>query len=362
MAKEIKKIEELPVIVNGKEEMVPKGKYAGFIANELTMALKVDIKKANIVDLLEQVAKGQELDPSNPPEWQKVYDRLVKDVDRAAELLQERADALLAQQEQEKQDKIEKEKAEDKLVEVAQNTDVTATFSNMSKLFDLGNMDRIVPKGKVTDEQLVGALATSLAMDNFTNWAKGDLVNLLMERGHEGAMVKMSESAGIPYKSLYRMAATAKVVTADERREGVSFTTYAEIANARIDKDEAKQTEAIAGLIARVGAEGEGAIKTAQDARGAVEAAQGKTGPASNTSTAPNTEKDDFIVFGVDSDPDRVVRSKGLPDALKEGALCVIHKKTGKRMVGKKWVDLDEYKAPEATPAAADKKKGAKKK
>jgi hypothetical protein len=153
------------------------------------------------------------------------------------------------------------------------------------------------------------------------------------------------------------MAITAKQVPPDKRRAGVSFTAYAEIANARLAEDKSVSLRKREELLLQVGQ----SIRTTQEARAAVEFAQGKTTPPTNAGNAPDLEKDMFVCIGNEEDPEYIVKSKGLPDTLRQEAITIIHVKTCKKLVGNKWAEIGEYVPPTVAKETGKAKKGGKK-
>lgn len=367
MAKTELNVEKLPLKVDGKIEMVPRRQYANHKASELAIRHKQDVKKTQVSDMIDMIVAGKELEADNEPIWVTVYDEIKKDIELAQERNKEAVEEANRKAEETKTAEAEKAAEAKRLVEVAHTVDIGETFANLSKNFDLGNMDRCIVKGNVSDELVVGALVAGLKMEEFSNWAKGDLVLELEKRGRENVMVELCKETGIPYKSIYRMAITAKNVPPDKRDKNVPFTTYAEVANARFSKDEAedvKKREATLALVAPKAADEKknvGKVTTALEARKAVQAAQGKEPPKAPDPNAVNDEKDLFlIIIGGD-----VKKSIGFPTSLEadENVMMIIHAKTARKAYGtgakRKWTALDEHKEPE--PKKEEKKEDKKK-
>lgn len=354
--KEKLNIDNLPVTIDGKIEMVPKRQYCNHMAVTLSMKTKIDIKKNNVSDILDMIVAGKELEDGNEPVWFDVYKKLKEDIDLGQEKNREAIEEANQKTAEEAKAKEEKDAEEKRLVEVAQKTDVALTFSSLSENFDLGNMDRCVANEGVTDDQIMEALAAGLKMDNFSNWAKGDLVAELEKRGHENAMVTLCEQTGIPYKSIYRMATTARNVPPDNRLSGVSFTTYAEVANARFSKDETANQKLLTQTIEKIGEKtgnekkDTAIINTAQEARKAVRTAQGKTAPLPPDPMAVDLEKHDFLIVRDGS----LSASKGFPFSVAGETDCsIIHLKTARVCYdekGKKWTPIEKHEEPVKEP------------
>lgn len=382
-------VDSLPLTIAGKIELVPRRQYVNHRAQELTIQYKADIKKGSVSDMIDMIVAGKELDSEAPDYavWSKVYDAVKNDIDLAQDKAAEAVEAANQAAEAEKLKKEQSELAEKRLVEVATSTDVASTFATLADKFDLGNMDRCVPKEGTTDEDLMSALVAGMGMENFSNWAKGDLVSELEKRGHEKAMVTLCESTGIPYKTVYRMAITARNVPPDQRKAGVSFTTYAEIAMAKFTSADGKalapekNKEKVAELVEKIGekvktgdekADAEAnakVITTAQEARKAVQTAQGKQAPTPPDPNRVDYEKDKFIL--VNHDAGTVETCTAFPHSVADDdSFIIIHAKTGRKSYDykvktkeSKWSPLEEYQhpapEPEAQPAApATKGKG----
>lgn len=383
MATQKPQIEQLPLVIEGKTEMVPARQYYNHKAQTLTIKYKSDIKKKDVEAMVKMIADGKELEEGNEEVWTKVYADVKEDIELAQDKVQEQ----IAAEEEAARIKKEQEEAKDAgekaLVNFAANVDVAATMASLGDLFDLGQMDRCVPKGDVSDEQLMGALVVGMKMDNFTNWAKGDLVAELEKRGHENAMTSLCEQTGTPYKSIYKMAVTAREVPPDMRKPGVSFTTYAEIASAKFSEDPAihkSKMEEIVGKIgekpAKTGDEKADAaaaatvITTAQEARAAVKAAQGKT----VTPPDPNKvdlDKDTFFIVSHDLEDLGTKVCTGFPTQFAGDDIektQIIHARTARYMhtysdkKGPSWTPLDKYEHPKPAPAEPEKPAAAAKK
>lgn len=359
--------ETLPLTIEGKIEMVPARQYANHKAATLTIRYKVDVKKGQITDLITMIAAGKELDENNEEVWHKIYAEIKEDIELAQDKMEEQVrlqNEEAAKKKEEEEAKIVEEK---QLVQYATGVNIAETMATLGDLFDLGNMDRCVPKGDVTNEQLMGALVVGMNMDNFSNWSRGDLVAELETRGHEKAMVELCEITGVPYKSIYKMAVTAREVPPDMRKPGVSFTTYAEIASARYSKDDKEDKAKKEALIGKIGEKvitgdekkdavaNQNIITTAQQAREAVKIAQGKPTVAPDPN-AVNLEKDLFFVVNHDVTDFGVKTATGFPFSLADKdaeQIEIIHVKS-KRVAygftkknGPKWTALSEHKEPE---------------
>jgi hypothetical protein len=377
MSKETKyNVENLPYKLDDKIELIPRRQYMNHKASDLTIRHKVDVKKSAVSDIIDMIVVGKVLDEGNEEQWYKIYDEIKADIELAQTKNAEQIEAANAAAEQKKQQEAEAKEKDAKLVEVANTTDVATVFASLGEHFDLGNMDRCVPKEGTTDETLMSALVAGIKMEEFSNWAKGDLVCELENRGRVNAMVALCESTGIPYKSIYRMAVTARNVPPDKRDPAVGFTTYAEVANARFSKDETKNKEVLAQTIAKIAPKSgdekkdAGVITTALEARKAVQAAQGKEPPTPADPNAVDLEKHWFAVVDYDARETRAV--VGYPKSREnEDGVDIIHLKTARRAYFKgnklNWTALDEHKEPpteeeaKAADAAAKKKADAEK-
>lgn len=356
-------VENLPLTIDGKIEMVPRRQYCNHKAQTLTIKHKTDIKKGPVSDMIDMIVAGKELQEGNEPVWEKVYEEIKEDIELAQDKNAEAITAANQAAEEKKQAEEALVLKEKQLVEAATSTDVTKTFASLGDKFELGSMDRCIPKGDVSDADLMSALVAGMAMENFSNWAKGDLVSELEKRGHENAMQKLCETTGVPYKSIYRMAVTAREVPPDSRKPGVSFTTYAEIANARFSTDEAKNKAKLAEVIAKVGEKkltgdekkdataNANIITTSQEARKAVQIAQGKTITAPDPNKV-DLEKDSFII--VDTEAGSIQTCTGFPAILAgNDGVVIIHAKTQRKSYdakGNKWTALDKYTHPAPEP------------
>lgn len=356
--------ENLPITIGGAEHMVNKSKYAKHIANELSITLKADIGQKNVIDLIQVIEAGKPLSSDNPEEWHKAYAKIETDIKRAQEIIAENDLEAKKKAEEQAAAAATKEKNELALAEGAKSINVSESFSRMGELFDLGeSLDRCVVKEgvEVSDADLMAGFATALRMGEFSNWAKGDLIVQLEDRGHDGAMQKYCEATGTPYQSVYRMAVTARAVKPTERVKGVSFTSYQEVATARLDKDEKINDTKRAELLNQVG---KGAFENAAKVREAVKAAAGKTPPPPKDPMAVDKEEDIFIV--VNYDERNTSQHVGLPAwALNDSSIELIHARTVRAItdtVGNRLAELPKAKDPNPPQAATPEpvKKGGK--
>lgn len=392
------KVDELPLTINGKTELVRQNQYAAHKATGFTASLKVNVTKKDVTDMIDMIVAGKELDQESPDNgvWIQVYEEVKADIELAQDKFEER----VAEEERKKQEEAAAEKAKQdralSLVTTASSVDKTLAFASLGEKFDLGaNLNQCVPKEGTTVEDALTGLVASFNMAEFTNWAKGDLVAWLESKGEEQAMVILCQQTGIPYKSIWRMAATARAVPPEKRDPAVSFTTYSEIALADFSKEKkligdkaaeynkATREELLAKVApapAKTGNEEADkaakaqVITTALDARAAVAAAQGKVviPPDPN---AVDLEKHSFLVF--DTEDKTVSFTKGFPKSLDKEGYIIVHEKTNRSAEGfgddRKWIALPEHKepapvaatapaaaAPAATPAAEPAKEEAK--
>lgn len=373
---------EFPVEIDGKIHFVKKGDYAKTLSGQLAISLKAEIKRDHVTQMLDAIEAGKkELPPEAPEEIQKLWDRVNEDWTKAVEEVerkeQEAADAKAAKEAE------EKKKAEEEQELFLSVKDNNADIGTFSKMFDTGGeaMDRFIPKGNIKDEVLFAAFNSSFKLAEFSNWMKGDLVVALEDRGHLNVCAKIAEERGTPFQSIYRAAKTARVIKPEDRKPGVSFTVYAEIANGRLTKEagekgDKEHKENLAALIEKANTLGEDgkSILTSQTARDEVKKAQGKPTSSGGGSDVPPEDDPKAIFLVIDTQAEsgqEVVFHKGFPKDLYASGAIVVNPKTNKRFaengfrkdVANRWLEIAEYKPAEApAPAAAAKKKAAKKK
>lgn len=345
--------ELFPLSIDNKIEWVKRGQYAKQAAETQAIKLKSDIKKAHIEEMLDACEKGvTEMAAEAPDEMKKTYDRVRSDWDDAVQHV-----ADLEQEEKDKKDaeeKAAKEKEDKENALVESTKESTLSLADLSKTFDTGaNFDRFIPRKDVDDATLLTALKAGMGMSEFSNWMIGDLVVALEDRKQLGVVAKLAESMGKNYSNIYNAAKTARNVPPDKRTKGVSYTIYAEIANAKYSE---KPEEHKAKMIELVDKAASGEIKSSQDAREIKNKAAGKTAP---TPKLPEEdEKHEFIV--VDHAQELVQVTAGFPKELFDNGAIVIDKRNGKVFQSfrakpeNRWADLTIYKKPEApAPAAA---------
>lgn len=355
MSKEIIVPELFPLTIDGNIQWVKRGVFAKQIAETQAIKLKAEIKKSHVEEMLDQCEKGTtEMSPEAPDEMKKTFDKVRSDWDDAVQHVSD-----LAAEEQEKADAVEKEKKEkeDAEIELFESVkDETASLADLSKLFNTGDgMNQFTPKGKVTDQQLLGAFNTSLKLGEFNNWMKGDLVVELENRGQLGVVMKICEATGQPYANVYNAAKTARNVPPEKRTKGVSYTIFAEIANAKYSDKPEEHSAKMEALVDKAAA---GEIKSSQEARELKNKAAGKKAP--ETKLPEEDEKHEFIV--VDIAQGLIQACVGFPKELFTEGATIIDKKTGKMFQSFKakpenrWAELPIYtapKPPEAAPAKA---------
>lgn len=355
---------EFPINIEGKVQWVKKSEYAKAISSQLAIKLATDVKKSHIDQMIEAIEAGKkELGSDTPEEFVKVFNKVQEDYAEAqAQVVRnEEAEAKKAKEAEE----AKKAQEAKELALFDSVKDSTIDFGTLAKSFDTGeNMDRFVAKKDVTDEQLFAALNASFHMGEFSSWMKGDLVVALQDRGHQNVVTRLSEQKGIPFPSLFRMSQTSRQFPPSERQKGVSFTFYSEIANAKFSEKPEENAKAVREVVAKALTEGK---TKAQEVRELVKAKQGKPAPAG---PKPQEEDDKALFLVIDTQAEsgqEVVTHKGFPKALFENGAIVVSLKTGKRFAENgfrkaaenRWLELPEYKAPEAAPepAATPKKK-----
>lgn len=352
-----------PVTLDGDKTWQKRGQYAKNIAETFALKLKADIKRAHVEEMMDALEKGQkEVSGEVPDELRKTFDRVQSDWDEAVAEVERKQE----EEEEKKKEAIraaeEKTKAEDKMLATVKGQ--TLSLGELAKKFDTGeNMDRFVPRGKVSVEDTLIALNTGMQMNNFTNWMLGDLVKSLEDQGQLGIVSRLAEARGVNYSNIYNAAKTSRAVPPEKRTKGVSYTIFAEIGNARYSTDEKEHNEKLAKLVDKAAS---GEIKSSQEARVLKDKARGKKEAAPKL--PEEDEKHTFIV--VDHDNQKIEATLGFPRELFDSGATVINPKTTKMFTTwrnkpeSRWTDLPIYKRAEEkkpeTAAATNGKKGKK--
>jgi hypothetical protein len=345
------KPELFPTMINGDIHWLKRGDYAKRTADNLAITTKAELKKEHALQALDAIEKGQrELAGDNPEPFVKLFATILEDYDAAVEKVKQDQQAEADKKAAEELAKKEKTEKEEGLFLSIKDTNTG--LDELTQLFDTGDMDRFVPKGDVTNEQMLSALNTAVQMGEFTAWMRGDLVVELEKRDLLQVVARVAESKGIPYSGLYNDAKTAKAFPPEKRTKGVSFTIFRELANAKFTPEQVKAKESLVNEIA----EGK---HTTQSIREAVKKAQGKTPPAELGREEDPKRKFLVIDTGLADEGKLVEIALGFPKKLVGGGVTIIDAKTMEQFTGKKkeeerWVALAEYKDPEApAPAAA---------
>lgn len=370
--KEAIKPELLPADLGGGQiQFIKRSDYARRTAETWSLKTKAEIKKDHVTQVLDALDKGQReiSGDENPEPLVKLWDAVRADYDDAIKEVEKTQAAEKAKKEEE--ERLAKEAAEKEAALLKSAVEAPLDLSALTSKFDTGSMDRFIPKGEVSNEELVGALKAGLKMAEFSGWMRGDLVVELEKRGQLGVVKKLAEQTGVPYSNIYNDARTARRFPPETRKSDISFTVYREVGSAKWTAEQEKA--ALPALVNEV-AEGK---HNSQSVREAVKKAQGKETPAT---VAPEDDpKHKFIVIDPGLDLDQVVTiATGFPRDLVGGGVIIINPKTNKRFTSlakkgeNRWEELGEYKpaASEeeqannaATPAAKPaKKKAASKK
>lgn len=375
-AKEQIKPELLPADLGGGQiQFIKRSDYARRTAETWSLKTKAEIKKDHVTQVLDSLDKGQRDIPGdeNPQELVKLWDAVRADYDDAVKEVEEKQAKEAEEKAKAEADAKAKAEADAALVQTAVSAPLD--FGALSSKFDMGNMDRFIPKDGVTEEELVTALRMGLQLQEFTGWVRGDLVVELEKRGKLNIVKTLSEQMGIPYSNVYNDARTARRFPPEKRTKDVKFTVYREVGAAAWTTEQEQKT--LPTLVNEI-AEGK---HNSQTVREAVRKAQGKKDPEK---LAPEDDpKFQFIMIDpgiATEDVDKGVQIvTGIPKDLLGGGVVIINPKTNKRFMGylkkveNRWADLSEYKsasaeaaepqaptpAPAAT-AATPKKKGKK--
>lgn len=372
-------IDQLPLIIDGKTELVKRNQYEAYKASTLSLKHKNEIKKSDIHNMIDMIVTGKKLDPEGEDIWVKVHEEVEQDILLAQDKVEEAIEA------EKKKDEVAKalenakiEKATALVTTATTGTNAIKAFADLSDKFDIGSMDRCIPKEGTTVQDALTALFAAGKLEEFSNWAKGDLVKFLEDSGEEQALNILCQQLGIPWKSMFRMAVTSRNVPPEKRNPDVSFTTYAEIANASFSEkkgDEAAKETAlkrdellgkVAPAPAKTGDDAKDAvakaavITTSQQAREAVKIAQGKEIAAPADPLAVDVDKHQFIVIKKGDDGEPVVKACiGYPMSLDgDESATIIHQKTGRYINGKigskktKWLHLDTWTEPKLEAVA----------
>lgn len=360
------KPELLPVDLGGGDiQFVKRSDYAKRTADVFALKHKAEVKRDHVTQLLDALDKGQrDIDAAaNPEEIVKLFHVVLEDYNAGVEKV--KSDKQAEKDAKDKADREAKEKQEKEEQLFTKMKDANPDLVSLSSIFDVGNMDRFTLKPGVTasDEDLLGALGTGLKMGDFNGWMVGDLVVQLEDRGLLNVVSRMAESAGQSYGNVYNNAKTARFVKPDDRRKGVSFTLYRELATAKFSEEEKKKVPA---LLAAVN-EGK---HNSQTVREEVRKIKGKEEP--QDVLPEDNEKKPFIVIDpglADDASQHVTISTGFPKELVGGGVTIIDPVTKMRFttMSKKpenrweavpaYVSAKEREAAEAAAAAEQKKK-----
>lgn len=269
------KLELFPITEKGATTYVPKNKYVSSRSAQLSKkvdkgGLGVPCPDETVKALVAMVIKGEELDPESPKEMIQAFDLITADVKDTKEHLKE----LAGEEEKKKQEQIQafekKQAYELTLIEAATDAEVV---SNFDEIFDTTNRNRCVPRGDVTDEQLVGALAFGFSLQSWSQWTIGDIVVALEDRGHENVVVQLCENFKQAYSTVSNSARVCRAITPEKRDDyTLPFNTIREIALAKYDDDDKKNVKARGALLDKA----QKGNFNQKEARAAVKIAQGK--------------------------------------------------------------------------------------
>lgn len=235
-------------LAKGKVEWVAKKDYLTRTAEFLTKKLKTAINRAQVEAMLKTVEKGEDLEGEDITAAQKkAFAQIEEDFQNAEANLVERQAEADAAAEAERIEAEKKAVIEKRLVTVGtENMKVAENFAGVFKKFDFGaNMTQCIPKGEVTDDELLKAFGTMIATENMTNWAIGDLVNALEDRGHENVVIQVCEEVKKSYSNVSNMARTCKAIKPADRHQRLSFTHFSTVATAIFEGKTEKQTDKI---------------------------------------------------------------------------------------------------------------------
>jgi len=216
-------------LVNGGE--LKRSKYISLVSKEESEKHNATVRKDDVEKILKMVEKDQELADDAPIEYKKVYDRIVDDyatLDGAAE------EAVRAEAEKKK---VEEAKRGQELAIV---TDALAhqdgeTLAKLTQKFDFGaNLNQCIPRGKVTPGEITAMLALQLGMENATQWAIGDLVIQLENLNQENVAMFVCDKVGKAYSTVSGFARVCRAVEPGKERDGLPFTSFREIFNAKL--------------------------------------------------------------------------------------------------------------------------------
>lgn len=223
---------------NAKKVLVSRTKYLRSVTKELGESLGLkELKVSDLEKILELIEKGKTAMPDgNDERFNPIFERVLADRTQRDEI-----EAEIKREEEEKAaaenaKKEEKKNAELALVNSAVEGSLTLDTNELMSKFSLGQRNQCVPKGDVTDTELVQMFVISLDMNNTSNWMIGDLVNQLETRGHENVTMFVCEKVGKSYSTVSGVARVCKAVKPEDRDPAVTFTNYREIFNAKFSE------------------------------------------------------------------------------------------------------------------------------
>lgn len=342
------KPELIPADLGGGDiQYIKRGDYAKRTADTYALKWKAEITRAQVIMMLDALDGGsREMTEDTPPELLKLFKIVMDDYDSAVQEVSRKEAEEKAAKEKAEKDAKEKAEKEEKLIVAVQ--DKSLNLASLSEKFDTGNMDRFIPKGDVSNEEILAAFNSSMSIGEFSGWMQGDLIVELEKRGLSNVAQRLAEKVGKSYSHLYSNARTAKQFPPETRKKGVSFTVYREVGSTKFTDEQQKKN--VPALVEEIAA----GKHTTQTVREAVQKIKGKTEAA--TTLPEESDKDEFILIdpGLQDDPLQFVTiAKGFPKELVGGGLTIIHRKTGKRFTSmskkpeNRWDELPVYAKPE---------------
>jgi hypothetical protein len=231
-------------------EFLEKAEYIKDRAFYYTSKLKVEVTDQHIRAILAMVERGEELAPESPNEFFTIYEEISAALAEHKQAAKQKEAERLANKQAQEQNRLARSTKEAQLIESVKDISMGSAWGSFTEKFDLGkNLNQCLPKGDVTDEELVGALALGFGMENMSQWVIGDVVTSLERLGYENVVVQVCDLYKKAYPTVSGYARVSKAVPANKRDSSIPFSTYKEIANARLHDNPEKNNKAIAGLI-----------------------------------------------------------------------------------------------------------------
>lgn len=235
-----------PIEIKGDEIMVDRSEYLDQVFLEFSKKFakeSVELKKSDVENYMLIFETGRQVDESQTPEMAlEIWHRIKRDGGKSMEFELKKKELKKDRIHEVKREVESSKNNELALVSKATEMDFGTGLGEFYQAFDMGvNVNKCIPKGDVSVEQLLSALGLGFVLQQSCQWIVGDIVNELNRRGYEDVVMEVCKRYDKSYSTIYSWSRTCRMFppSVRDRHVNVPFSTAMAIACSKYADDDA---------------------------------------------------------------------------------------------------------------------------